>query len=1093
YQAPQDLPEANQPRVYQAVTAACLIVRRALFNGLGGFDEQFWNGYEDIDLCFRIGQAGKLVVYQPESVVKHHESKGGPERFRKARQNIARLHQKWLGRIHPDFIAGEDGELTRTDTIAIRPYAGPTVQGANASSCIVSIIIPVLNQLADTRQCLESIVAHTRLPHEVIIVDNGSSDSTRSFLRTWQQSHSNCKVIRNSRNLGFAAANNQGFSIAAGEHLVLLNNDTVVTEGWIEGLLRVLRDHPQTGIVGPMSNNVSGPQYAGKVNYQELAELPGFAAEWSQTYKGQSMETPRAVGFCLLARRAVLDQIGGLDESFGSGNFEDDDFCIRARIAGFRIRIAKDVFIHHAGSQTFKTARIDYRQAMLRNWDIFRNKWKLPASTTLESGYPVPNQLPMGTHLRYEIRRLGATHEPDAHGCWEEKTSFGNAAALNRTLPAAATIGDLTSARDLFERKDLKAAWMQAIAAVQQRPFHPEAYLLLAEIALVSGDGQTARLCAQMARELTPDFRAPKQFLQKPLKGKNRPEWLEIPGWLQERISAKSQPSPCISVCIITRNEEAFIAQCLKSVKQIAHQIVVVDTGSTDRTIEIAKDFGAELYQFEWCDDFSAARNVALEHARGDWVLVLDADEELPVDQHARLHADLKNRNAIALRLPLINLGQEAEGCSCVPRLFRNAPGVYYHGRIHEQVFPSLIEAGNEWGLGTGIGTAQLLHHGYSKKQVRDRNKVERNLALLRLAVAESNDDPNLVMNFGLELIRSGDFSGGLTQYRRAFELMSERTGQETAPELREALLTQFTSHLYQAQAFDEVVEVLTSPLGRRAGLTASLHFALGLACFALNRFEEAAEQMRQCLAKRQQRELTPINTDILTAAPQHCLAMSLAKAGDLIGAEKAFQAGLTEKGREDELKLDYARFLKDNGRPVDALHQLHEVVSAKADCASAWRLGAEISLSQTEFLEFACDWTAEAVRHIPDNHELAAQRAEALLLSRQIAPALTAWEALWNREHQPRFQAAIILCQVLGEATPTSPEVCEAELGAVSRAFLAWYQRCLAMRAQPIVERVNERLETLSTMLPAASNMIEAALTEAAADSKATAEPCLA
>ena len=80
------------------------------------------------------------------------------------------------------------------------------------------------------------------------------------------------------------------------------------------------------------------------------------------------------VGFCLLARKAVIDRIGGLDEQFGSGNFEDDDLCIRAAGAGFKSRIARDVFIHHTGSQTFKGAGIDYHRIMLRNWELFKAK-----------------------------------------------------------------------------------------------------------------------------------------------------------------------------------------------------------------------------------------------------------------------------------------------------------------------------------------------------------------------------------------------------------------------------------------------------------------------------------------------------------------------------------------------------------------------------------------------------------------------------------------------------------------------------------------------------------------------------------------------
>ena len=587
-------------------------------------------------------------------------------------------------------------------------------------------------------------------------------------------------------------------------------------------------------------------------------------------------------------------------------------------------------------------------------------------------------------------------------------------AAKPIVMPACGLVGHLGKARELLTRNKPKEAWEIVAPALKTRPYHPEALLVLAEIAGSVGDGQEARLCAQHARGLAPDWKPIRQFLNRRLKGNSRPSWLVLP-----ELTDKTPPR--LTVCVITKNEERFIERCLESVKSIANQIVVVDTGSTDRTVEIARSFGAEVHQFEWCDDFSAARNAALEHARGDWVLILDADEELPPDQHARLRANLNNPKHIALRLPLVNAGQESEGRSFVPRLFRNAPGAYFTGRIHEQVFPSLIALGKSWGLDTALGTAQILHHGYSKENLRERNKVERNLKLLRQAVEENPEDANLAMNLGLELVRSDDLQAGLVQYRRAYDLITAKPTVETAPELREALLTQFTCHLYKVRAHEEVVEILASATARRSGLTASLHFALGLACYELRRYAESAEQMRQCLAKRAQAALTPINTDILTAAPCHCLGLSLARLGDRAGAEKAFQSGLSEKGPSEELRLDYARFLVEQDRAVDGLHRLHEMVTENPLCAAAWRLGGKIALGRADFLEFACDWTSEAVKQLPEDNELVAQRAEALLLSQQTEQAIELWRTLWEREHQAPALAALLICELVGDRPLTT------------------------------------------------------------------------
>jgi GT2 family glycosyltransferase/glycosyltransferase involved in cell wall biosynthesis len=1063
---PQDWPAANRPAICPALTAACLFVRKDVFVETGGFDEEFWNGYEDVDLCLRIGATGKLLVYQPASVVTHLESQSGPERFRQVRQNVARLHQKWLGKVQPDFVVNGDGQTTATGRGRFADY--PPAAAATGS-CAASIIILALNQLEHTRACLDSIAAHTPPSHEVIVVDNGSTDATPEFLRKWQAGDARRIVIRNETNRGFAGGNNQGLAIARGETVVLLNNDTIVTPGWLEAMLATLARHPETGVVGPMSNRVSGPQLVSDATYRDVAGLPAFAAGFVRQNAGKSFETGRVVGFCLLARREVIARIGGLDEAFGSGNFEDDDFCIRALLAGFRIRVAQDSFVHHVGSQTFAGQKIDYCQALHRNWAIFHAKWHMPATTSMEKGYPIPKSLPAGVRLQIALPVLSATHQCGADGCWQPRI------AAQAPVAAVALVGRLDEARALFGQKKLEAAWQEAITALAHRPYHPEALLLLAEIALAAGDGKASRLCAQRARDYAPGWQAPKQFLAKPLKGNATPEWLVLPESIGNRQSAIGNR---LSVCLIVKNEERFLAQCLKSIRGFAAQTVVVDTGSTDRTVEIAREFGAEIYSFPWCDDFSAARNAALEHATGDWVLMLDADEELPAAEHARLLVDMKHASTVAYRLPLANAGKEQEGHSYVPRLFRNVPGAFFKGRIHEQIFASLIGQAKKWGLKTGLGTGVLLHHGYSKDLVVDRNKIERNLKLLRLAVQEDPADVNLVMNLGMELVRSDDLPAGVEKYREAYQLISAQRSEEVVPELREVLLTQFTSQLYKLRAHAEAVQVLTSPLAREGGLTASLHFALGLAYFELKQFSEAADQMRQCLAKRKQPCLTPINTDILTAAPQHCLAVSLVAAGDLQGAEKAFLAALAETGHGEAARRDYAKFLRDQNRPVDALRQLHDVITSDSRDAAAWRMGGEIALSRPEFLEFALDWTAEALRAMPENPIAAAQRGEVLMLNSRPAEALPIWEKIWSSEHEPGALGALVLCETAVGRSAHAPNE-GADEQATSRAFVEWYQKLLVARSMVLIQKINGSLEPLSRALPTAAQMLQNALSE--------------
>ena len=645
------------------------------------------------------------------------------------------------------------------------------------------------------------------------------------------------------------------------------------------------------------------------------------------------------------------------------------------------------------------------------------------------------------------------------------------------TLPACALAGHLSEARELLRQKKSRPAWESAMAAIAQRPFHPEAYLFLAEIALAVGDGQDARLCADYVRRIAPEFKAAKKFLNQRLNGTHRPEWLKLPPEVQ-RPNAKG-PSR-LSVCLIVKNEERFLAQCLKSVRDVAQQIIVVDTGSTDRTVEIAKEFGAEVHSFTWCDDFSAARNAALEQATGDWVLALDADEELSAKDHDALRNAMSDGSTMAWRLPIVDIGRELDGCSYVPRLFRNAPGLFYLGRVHEQIFSSIEVRRAEWGLENKIGNATLVHHGYTQELVRDRDKVARNLRLLEKAVEELPDEPHLLMNLGLELSRSGREAEAFARYREAFESLSAKPKAEIVPELRESLLSQYCTRLTAAKNAEETIRVLTSPLARMdSGLTASLHFSLGLAHLELKQFSEAADQMRQCLAKRGQKSLSPIHRDILTAAPHHCLAVSLAALGQAVEAEKAFQAGLKELGHVEALRLDYARFLFEQKRAVDALHPLNEIVTHDPANLAAWRLGGQIALSAPEFLEFARDWTAEAMCHVPDDLIVKSQRAEALMLSEDLAGARPLWEKCWNNTRKPQAFAALVLCEGASGSITHKPEDNKDEI-AGSRAFIEWYQKLFAVRAEKTLTQVNERMNVLAGALPTAAKMLTAAMAEA-------------
>jgi GT2 family glycosyltransferase len=235
----------------------------------------------------------------------------------------------------------------------------------------VSIIIVSHNGLCETtRPCLESIFKggadRDGDDFEVIVVDNGSSDETPAYLKSLMQREPRLKCVFNVSNRGFAGGNNDGIKIAAGTILILLNNDCIVTGNWIGGLSAPLLHDRSVGLVGPVSNSVGNEQRI-FTRGSNPGEIITEGLTWVSNSCGGRFETEMLGFFCVALRRDVLDRVGMLDESFGLGFYEDDDYCIRARNAGYRLICVEDVFVYHRGGGTFARAGNAVRKLMKKN------------------------------------------------------------------------------------------------------------------------------------------------------------------------------------------------------------------------------------------------------------------------------------------------------------------------------------------------------------------------------------------------------------------------------------------------------------------------------------------------------------------------------------------------------------------------------------------------------------------------------------------------------------------------------------------------------------------------------------------------------
>ena len=237
-----------------------------------------------------------------------------------------------------------------------------------------SVVIITYNNLRLNQECLNSIFSKTRYNnYEVVVVDNASSDGTPAYLKEISKLHPNMKVVLNQENRGFAGGNNDGIRISEGEYIVLLNNDTVVTPYWLDDLISHLKDD-RIGMVGPVTNCIANEAQI-CTTYTDYSGLDEFAARYTNVHKGEIFDISVLAMFCVAMTRTTYQKVGEIDEAFGMGMFEDDDYAQRIREQGLRVVCAEDAFVHHVGKQSF--SKIDdetYNTLFEKNKAIYESK-----------------------------------------------------------------------------------------------------------------------------------------------------------------------------------------------------------------------------------------------------------------------------------------------------------------------------------------------------------------------------------------------------------------------------------------------------------------------------------------------------------------------------------------------------------------------------------------------------------------------------------------------------------------------------------------------------------------------------------------------
>ena len=379
-----------------------------------------------------------------------------------------------------------------------------------------------------------------------------------------------------------------------------------------------------------------------------------------------------------------------------------------------------------------------------------------------------------------------------------------------------------------------------------------------------------------------------------------------------------------ISLCMIVKNEEQFLERCLQSVEPFVDEINIVDTGSTDRTIEIARSFGANVEQHAWQNDFSWARNKSVEMATRRWIMQLDADEEL-LPESAQALRSIANAPAhlTGIWLRCINASDKYKGGGSVShaiiRIFPNHPRVRFRGYVHE--FPSIDDS--PLSMQAVVAPIRIVHHGYTASVVSDRSKYDRNLALVEQGVADHPDDAFHWYNYGQTTHLNGEHERAAPAFEKMWELCVEHGMRAFTANGLQMLADIYSEHLHQPETgLRWALECL-----QRSPRYANAHFSAGKAYFLLKRYDEAREMYAKAIDDGQYVDRQFVVDDEVPVWKAQCeIGSTYAEQGDHARALHWFEDALSRRPKVQPLRLNRARALENLGRLAEAEETLRGV-----------------------------------------------------------------------------------------------------------------------------------------------------------------------
>jgi len=723
-----------------------------------------------------------------------------------------------------------------------------------------AIITTVHNSIKHTVNCVESVLAHSK-DFEMVIVNNGSTDGTTNYLREIAEKHGNFHIIENKENKTFAAGNNQGIefvkkNFSSVEYIIFLNNDTVVTPNWISRMEGHFDNVPikNIGMVGPVSSMSNGHQMVGRQDSEA----------WYSQYRGRWKQAGILFGWCIMAKAKVIEKIGGFDERFKNSH-EDNDLCLRAQLAGYKLIIAYDTYIHHLGQGTIRN-KYDiekYKENGFINRERYYDKWYKPGKKKLVAVYRTNG----GKYLEKSLEQTSKfANHIIIHFCrfardinraeyigqlskkfpkitkvefydgifqedYERNWLLQEALKLNKAGEAdwCISIDDDEIYEDKFieqcqalmnpRNPEIFAYWCHWRTIWETRPdgeyyrtdstfgrfsnyrffkliqgqeiyhvTHPEGHHCGSAPLIAMENTKWTNIRVKHLGYDTSEQRQKKyEFYEKNDNFKRK----EDIGYEDYRhlISTKVElqkycPDHGISCLIMVKNEEEHILECLENIYYLVDEIVVIDTGSTDKTLNKIEYFSkysripVKVFKMPWGDNYSIPRNFGKTKCTKKYILHIDADERFEIGDLDRLfRLSEKGYDAVIFHVvnylePITEHKKPKYASTEAIRLFRNIPEFYYSGILHETLDDSFCAYARSHKIKFDRSHVLLHHYGYLRPEKRLKGKLQyyEKLNEKQIEVTEGRD-PRPYYNLALHYLNGDDIGKAMQYFQKSLEL----------------------------------------------------------------------------------------------------------------------------------------------------------------------------------------------------------------------------------------------------------------------------------------------------------------------------------